>query len=580
MDKRPPLFRPFVPNESHRMNDLPDAVPHWESVLPAADAGERLRLLIDILNEMPQMVWATDPDGAHFFYNKQWYDYTGLSREKSLGFGFANALHPDDAERTLAWWRRAWEAGENYEIEYRFLRRDGAARWFVGRATPVRDPETGRVAMWVGTCTDIHEQKGTQARLLAALQREAIQNQIAGALRRTMRPEAVLETACREVAAALDVSRAYYAEIDENAETATIAHDVCRGVPSWAGTYPLDAFGGPVIGDLKAGRTVVVHDTENDPRTAASFASVYAPTQIRAYVAVPYLRGGKWVAAFAVNASDGPRAWADDEVRLLETIAAQTEAVTDLARLYAREHRTAQAFQNTVSPQPKVRVGAYRFASHYAAALDESAIGGDFYDQFPLPGGRVGVVVGDVSGKGLAAAVQTALVKFTLRGFAGEDPTPGRALTRLNHAVVSQNALTGFVTLCFVVLDPTKTTLSYASAGHEPPLLHRPGGGEPRELLPTGPVLGIMDDLDYDDASLPFTPGDRLLLYTDGLTEARGKDDFLGVERVAAVLRASAPGEPLEETKARLLRDAARFAPEGFRDDLALLLVEATAEAD
>jgi PAS domain S-box-containing protein len=122
----------------------------------------RYRALTDA---MPQLVWASDENGAHFFYNRRWYEYTGLSEEESLGFGFTNALHPEDKARTLAAWERAWRAGEGYEIEYRFYSRPlGAYRWFLGRAVPVRD-EAGRVAQWVGTCTDIEEQKQMEAQL-------------------------------------------------------------------------------------------------------------------------------------------------------------------------------------------------------------------------------------------------------------------------------------------------------------------------------------------------------------------------------------------------------------------------------
>jgi PAS domain S-box-containing protein len=128
----------------------------------------RYRALTDA---MPQLVWASDENGSHFYYNRRWYEYTGLSEEESLGFGFTNALHPDDKERTLARWERAWREGEGYEIEYRFYSRPlGAYRWFLGRAEPVRD-ERGRAAQWVGTCTDIEEQKQMEG-LLARLNEE------------------------------------------------------------------------------------------------------------------------------------------------------------------------------------------------------------------------------------------------------------------------------------------------------------------------------------------------------------------------------------------------------------------------
>jgi PAS domain S-box-containing protein len=118
---------------------------------------QRYRTLAD---SMPQMVWATDANGSHFYYNRRWYEFTGLSETDSLGFGFANALHPDDKERTLERWQRAWRDGESYEIEYRFRRYDGVYHWFIGRAEPVRDAD-GQIREWVGTCTDIDEQKRT-----------------------------------------------------------------------------------------------------------------------------------------------------------------------------------------------------------------------------------------------------------------------------------------------------------------------------------------------------------------------------------------------------------------------------------
>jgi PAS domain S-box-containing protein len=121
----------------------------------AHHSDQRYRALAD---SMPQLVWATDADGRHFYFNRRWYEYTGMTEAESLGFGFADALHPDDRQRTLDRWARAWRDGEGYEIEYRFRRHDGSYHWFIGRASPVCDA-SGRVVEWVGTCTDIDEQK-------------------------------------------------------------------------------------------------------------------------------------------------------------------------------------------------------------------------------------------------------------------------------------------------------------------------------------------------------------------------------------------------------------------------------------
>jgi diguanylate cyclase (GGDEF)-like protein/PAS domain S-box-containing protein len=141
------------------------------------EASERrYRTLTDA---MPQMVWLTDANGYHLYYNQRWYEYTGLSEQESLGFGFTNALHPDDLDRTLKLWERAWRYGERYEIEYRFYSRTlGEHRWFLGRAYPVHDSD-GNIVEWVGTCTDIEHQKETERQLTESERRLAEAQRIA-----------------------------------------------------------------------------------------------------------------------------------------------------------------------------------------------------------------------------------------------------------------------------------------------------------------------------------------------------------------------------------------------------------------
>jgi two-component system CheB/CheR fusion protein len=107
---------------------------------------------------MPQLVWATRPDGYHDFYNRQWYDYTGLTYEETKDKGWSLVVHPDDFDRAWKIWSHSLNTGDPYEIEYRFRRHDGVYRWFLGRALPLRD-DKGNIVKWFGTCTDIHDQK-------------------------------------------------------------------------------------------------------------------------------------------------------------------------------------------------------------------------------------------------------------------------------------------------------------------------------------------------------------------------------------------------------------------------------------
>jgi len=107
---------------------------------------------------MPQMVWSTLPDGAHDYYNAQWYAFTGAPVGSTDGEGWNGMFHPDDQERAWKRWRHSLATGDPYEIEYRLRRHDGVYRWTLGRALPVRD-EGGTIIRWVGTCTDIDDQK-------------------------------------------------------------------------------------------------------------------------------------------------------------------------------------------------------------------------------------------------------------------------------------------------------------------------------------------------------------------------------------------------------------------------------------
>jgi PAS domain S-box-containing protein len=120
--------------------------------------------LTQLSNFMPQMVWSTRADGYHDFYNKQWYDFVGLSYEDTKAEGWATVLHPDDEEYTWKVWNESLQTGKLYETKYRMRRYDGQYRWLLARAMPFRNAE-GTIVRWFGTCTDIHDQKAVEEQL-------------------------------------------------------------------------------------------------------------------------------------------------------------------------------------------------------------------------------------------------------------------------------------------------------------------------------------------------------------------------------------------------------------------------------
>jgi PAS domain S-box-containing protein len=124
-----------------------------------------------ITDAMPQMVWSTRADGYHDYYNRQWYAYTGMPEGSTDGAGWSGMFHPEDQPEAWERWRHSLATGEPYEVHYRLRHRSGEYRWNLGRALPVRD-EAGAIIRWMGTCTDIHDQKLAEEELKAASQRK------------------------------------------------------------------------------------------------------------------------------------------------------------------------------------------------------------------------------------------------------------------------------------------------------------------------------------------------------------------------------------------------------------------------
>ncbi len=276
----------------------------------------------------------------------------------------------------------------------------------------------------------------------------------------------------------------------------------------------------------------------------------------------------------------GPRLRQNDSAGFALALAAQASVTLENARLFAalqaaHDHQRdiAETMQSSLLPTVPPRVGIIEFAHKYQAALEEALIGGDFYDLFPLGGPLLGLVLADVSGKGLKAAVQTAMLKYTLRGFALETPSnPGEVLSRVNDVLCSpMSSHDGFVTLFYGVLNTETGDLVYASAGHEPPL-HRSIGTGLAAPLPAGDglALGVLPGCPYENCRVLLAPGDLLLLYTDGLTEARADDgSFLGLDGLAALLPAA--DVPAEAAVSAIYDAVTDFAANVRRDDVAML---------
>jgi serine phosphatase RsbU (regulator of sigma subunit)/anti-sigma regulatory factor (Ser/Thr protein kinase) len=285
---------------------------------------------------------------------------------------------------------------------------------------------------------------------------------------------------------------------------------------------------------------------------------------------VPLQAAGGLLGVLTV-AREAVDAYTDDDVRLVEQLATRMATAVDNALRYREQRDTALTLQRSLLPRALPALPGLRTASRYLPGAAGAEVGGDFYDVVPLPGGRVGLVVGDVMGRGVAAAAVMGQLRAAVRAYAMVEERPS-VLLQLVDASASQLEQGAITTCLFGVLDPQRRRLRLASAGHLPLLVvHPDGGGEYVEVDP-GPPLGVAGALP-PEVEVELPDGAVLLLYTDGLVEDRGQpveDGLLALRNAVA----AGPVDDVERLCDGVLEALGRSGPPD--DDIALLAVALT----
>jgi PAS domain S-box-containing protein len=288
--------------------------------------------------------------------------------------------------------------------------------------------------------------------------------------------------------------------------------------------------------------------------------------EIDSLLAVPLLARGAVIGVLEVSASPPHRFTAED-LGMLRLAAERVALAISHARIYEREHQIAATLQRSLLPERLPNLPGLKVAARYEPAAAEAEVGGDWYDVIPIPGGGAGLVMGDVAGKGLAAASMVGRLRSALRAYALEGHDPAMVVQQLNRLVWTEAAESQMVTLLYVIVDPTDGVARWVNAGHPPPLLLG-GNGRPQFLEGgTSVPLGVMPFPSYEEMSADMAPGSTLVLYTDGLVEVPGAHIDDGMSRLAEQVR-EAPEEP--QALCDYLLD--KLIPErGAPDDVALL---------
>jgi sigma-B regulation protein RsbU (phosphoserine phosphatase) len=309
-------------------------------------------------------------------------------------------------------------------------------------------------------------------------------------------------------------------------------------------------------------------------------------SRVRAVLAVPLRVDGRITGMLAVTNRTPGRRWTHDDQRLLEILGTHSAGVIEQARLRveAEEKRRLEAEmkvrdleldlarerQMSLVPSAPLTCGPWEIHGHVVPAR---RVGGDYFDYFPLGENRFAVAIADVSGKGYPASILMSNVQGSLRAYCDGERGPADAVRRINRSV-SRSAQGGqFITLFYGEVDVAHGVLRFVDAGHNYPMLRR-ADGSIEELRPGGLLLGLFDDAEYDLGETAFAPGDALLMYSDGISEATdSRGDLFGEDRLRTLWRDCA-GTPTDRVIDRVLAEVERFrGSAGQSDDMTALVV-------
>lgn len=299
------------------------------------------------------------------------------------------------------------------------------------------------------------------------------------------------------------------------------------------------------------------------------FARMVLRKGLRSALLVPLVARGKAIGVL-VTLGTQPERFTRSDADLLSTFASHAALAIDTAELFSREHEVSRVLQASILPARLPEFDGLELGSAYAPAQGAARIGGDYYDVFAAADGRVVLVIADVCGKGVEAATKTSMIRFTVRGMVAAGAGPKDILEAHNQMVHDSGDPSDIFTIWLGMLDVEGGLLTWADGGHPPALLWRRADNAIERLGTTGPLLGAVRDATYEESAVTLAPGDRVLLYTDGVSEARRNGQLFGEGRIRRVLRrardaASVPGA--------LLAEVQRFSGGAIRDDAAILSV-------
>ncbi|MDP2210454.1 MAG: GAF domain-containing protein [Candidatus Aquicultor sp.] len=349
------------------------------------------------------------------------------------------------------------------------------------------------------------------------------------------------------------------------------------GRPNFAvGTRVLLAEMGNMLASMYVEmRTVVIDDLQ----TETLLGGLVADLDMMSLLGVPIVERNEIIGGLFLDNPGASPAFTSTQIRLAEAIAREAALAISNARLYEkikdayeRERYVADVLQRSFLPGSLPQIPNTELAVYYASASEAAKIGGDFYDFIDISDSLIGLVMGDVSGKGIEAASTTALAKYTMRSFAYQTKHASGAVEMANR-VISRDIETGtFITLVYAVYDWHSGRLLISNAGHPHPIHYSGTLRRARQIENFNAAFGVLPDLAYTETVERLSDDDFLVFYTDGVIEARQGSEFYGVERLLRAIEVHAELSA-EELVGRVIEEVTLFARGRLTDDIALSIL-------
>jgi PAS domain S-box-containing protein len=468
--------------------------------------------------------------------------------------------------------RRLLKGEDAPSLLTRSIRRDtGESFWLLTKATVTEDPSGGRLA--INIIEDVTDAKDAELR-------QRFLAEAGQLLASSLDYEATLERVARMIVPRL-ADWCGIDMLDDNGELVHVA--VAHVDPAkvqmardLSAKYPPDMdapTGVPAIlrgGPSELYREIPEELIEQGARDEEHLRIIRG-LAMRSAMAVPMRLGDETLGTITLVAAESGRTFDEDDLLFAEDLALRAATAVQNARLYEAQERVAHTLQASLLPERLPELPGWAIHAAYQAGERGADVGGDFYDILPVADGHL-VVLGDVTGKGIAAAALTSLVRHSARMAARFDPSPARVLALVNQVLREQSRLSLVTAVCALVQDNGGSArLTVASAGHPLPLLRHPGEA-PQAFGNHGVLLGVEGEEDWTEGTVTLGPGDTVLFYTDGVTETPGDAARFGETRLYEAMTRAADGPiALLAEIDRSLRD---FQAGATLDDRAMLALQ------